>query len=528
MTAAPAGRVIICGFDGATYSLLEPLIGHGVMPNLATAMKEGAWGDCRSTMPAVTAPAWTTCVTGVNPGKHGVFSFFGRDPQTLKPRYLSSAAVRVPTLWQRLSRAGRTVGVVNVPTTYPPEELNGYMVTGFLTPKGRDYARPAELQTELEREGYRISAPLPHRGAIPEPLAQRWLTELRDVTNRRTETVLRQQDRFDPDFSMVVYMTPDLIQHPFYKFLDPDEPLSRSEKADNLRPYIHRCYEALDDALGALRSTLRPSDLMLVCSDHGFAPLDGRVYMNRWLAQEGFLKTNKLAVASYESSRIVRGKLKTKFPRLRTRWGGAEAVQETYIDRDGSVAYSGEPIEFAIHGLTPNAPLDEIAERVKTIRHPATGEPLVEEVFRREQCYSGPWVQDAPELLLLMTEDRYGLNNRLWGRRPGIYVPKPGPVGIHARSGIILALGDLVSSRTRLSCELQDVAPTVLYALGEAIPGYADGRVLEELFSPRLLADNPVRIDDSETMVTHQDSAAYSTDEEEEIAGRLADLGYIE
>lgn len=521
-----AQRVILCGLDGATFKILKPMMEEGLLPNLSQAISEGASGGCASTFPPVTAPAWTTCVTGVNPGKHGVFGFFARDRKTLEPRYVSSSAIRVPTIWRLLSDAGRKVNVVNVPITYPPEQVNGYMITGFLTPKGKSFCSPESLREELEAEGYRINSPAPSKGHIQVEAGLTWLADLYDVSRRRTETVLKLNSRNEPHFSMVVYMTPDVIQHHFYKLLDPNEALYNSAEAEALRPSLHRCYQALDDAFGQYRESLGRDGLVMAVSDHGFAALEGRLYLNRWLAQEGYLKVKRGALARYEITRSARTRLQRRFKGLRNFLGGPVAYKDSFMDLARSTALGGEPIEYAVYRLSEDAPLKEIADKLLQLKDPISGDALVEQVITREQAYVGPWVENAPDLLIRMNDDRFGLANRLWSRKPGIFRPMKGPSGMHAREGIVILAGDSVRPGT-VGCGLQDITPTILYALGEPIPADMDGRVLTEAFRPEVISANPPQIGESSAQVDESEDP-YSSEDAGEISRRLAELGYID
>ena len=127
-------RVLILGLDGVPWSLLDPWLAAGKLPNLARLIANGVRGDLRSTIPYVTAPAWTSCVTGVNPGKHGVFDFAMQRAGDYGITVVNSTSLRARPLWAILSEQGRRVGMVNVPVTYPPQPVNGVMVTCMLTP----------------------------------------------------------------------------------------------------------------------------------------------------------------------------------------------------------------------------------------------------------------------------------------------------------------------------------------------------------------------------------------------------------
>ena len=104
------------------------------MPNLARLVKEGVSGPLQSILPPITPPAWTTFMTGKNPGKHGIFHFIETEPGGYTMTYANGGSRRTPTLWRMLNDAGLTVGTVNIPFTYPVHQVDGFVISGFGTP----------------------------------------------------------------------------------------------------------------------------------------------------------------------------------------------------------------------------------------------------------------------------------------------------------------------------------------------------------------------------------------------------------
>jgi len=194
-------RVMVIGLDGATFTLLEPLMALGVMPFLARFREESAHGELLSTMPPVTAPAWASFMTGVNPGRHGIYEFAHRQRGSLSQVPVNATFLQAPTLWQRLSDAGACVGVINVPLTYPPAPVNGFLISGLMTPRGaRDFTYPRSLLGELEAHfgPYRLH----HRQAYTRGKVQAILSEARAILDYRLQTALYLLQRRDWDFFM--------------------------------------------------------------------------------------------------------------------------------------------------------------------------------------------------------------------------------------------------------------------------------------------------------------------------------------
>ena len=150
-----AAPLLVIGLDGATLDLVRPWVAAGELPALGGLLERGAWGRLRSTVPAATFPAWTSLVTGVNPGRHGVLDFTERLPGTYRIRFVNGSWRRVPALWTRLCAAGGRVAVLTVPATYPPEPIDGVMVSGFDTPLTTaidgSFVHPRQFHSDIKR-----------------------------------------------------------------------------------------------------------------------------------------------------------------------------------------------------------------------------------------------------------------------------------------------------------------------------------------------------------------------------------------
>src|ERR1051325_9352411 len=150
-------KVVVIGLDAATWTLINPWMAEGSMPNLAKLMQAGVSGSLQSVLPPITPPAWTSFMTGKNPGKHGIFNFIETEPGGYAMKYSNATSRRSPTIWKLLNDAGFSVGTMNIPFTYPPEKLNGFQISGMDTPsESSPFIHPPELRDEL----------LPHLGQI--------------------------------------------------------------------------------------------------------------------------------------------------------------------------------------------------------------------------------------------------------------------------------------------------------------------------------------------------------------------------
>jgi len=145
-------KVFCVGLDGATFDLIRPWVAAGELPHLEKIMQGGVWGELESVIPPISAPAWTSFMTGKNPGKHGIFGFTKQKRGSYEERFVNRQLIKSETLWKGLGDSGKKVIVVNVPITYPPEEVNGCLVSGMDAPSTKSpYAYPPELREKINR-----------------------------------------------------------------------------------------------------------------------------------------------------------------------------------------------------------------------------------------------------------------------------------------------------------------------------------------------------------------------------------------
>jgi len=143
-------KVVLIGVDGATPDLIDKWVNEGKLPNFQKLRENGTWGKLKSTTPPFSAPAWTSIVTGCNPGKHGIYGF--ESTGTLEPHLINSRHRKVPAIWSFLTSIGMKSIVVNVPGTYPPEKINGAMITGLLTPsRDSNFTYPKDIKERLTK-----------------------------------------------------------------------------------------------------------------------------------------------------------------------------------------------------------------------------------------------------------------------------------------------------------------------------------------------------------------------------------------
>lgn len=554
--------IAIVGLDGATWDLAAPLMAAGDMPVLRGLSERGASGVLRSTVPPVTFPAWSSFMTGVNPGKHGVFDFTRRLPGTYEITFVTSRDRRVPTIWRLLSDAGRRVAVLGVPTTYPPEPVNGIVVGGFDSPlaTGIDgsFVHPRAFYREMlaavgpysitDFQELRIG-PGWHAGALPKILA---------AIDRKRELARYVLAREPWDCFMVLFGEADTVSHHFWMFADPASPRFDAAGAARFGSALRDVYRRLDDALGAVVAALPPAATVLVASDHGFGGAGTTaLHLNRWLAEQGWLAFRRGAHAW--PGRLARGVRRLALSAL------PRGVQERLVRRAGrdlarrlegwsrlgaidmarTRAFSEElnyapSIWLNVRGrdpagtVAPGAEYDALVAAISAAllawRHPVSGARIVHAAHRRDAIYHGPAVAEAPDLVLeLALENGYSyacLPTRPDERRcvrplalTEYSAGKGGGMnGSHRARGLWALAGPGVERCAGAEAAITDVAPSVLHLGGLAVPAWMDGGLLPGL------AGAPV-VDTHATAAPPADPRGGEGDAE--LWRRLAALGYL-
>jgi predicted AlkP superfamily phosphohydrolase/phosphomutase len=555
-------KMLVVGFDGATLDIAGPMMDAGKLPNMRRLRDEGASGHLRSTIPPNSSVAWSTFMTGRNPGGHGVFYFRERRDGTYNRPFITYDSIRSPSIWRILSDRGRKVGVVNVPLTYPPEPVNGFLVGGLLTP-GREsvFTHPPSLHLDLIRALGEYPLDSEAERIFWQGNEMDAFTHMLYATKKVLDANLYLMDRFEWDFFMTVFRSVDLVQHRAWRFKIPayrQRFPAESEKYGNL---IEMCYEILDEYLGELIARAGTGASVCLMSDHGFGPIEGKFYVNRWLMEKGYLtmKATSPLIAQlmgiggdhideprkprgFEKLLVAVGRrvLGILAPRLLS--SPMDRLYTSMIDWSRTRAFSsmsgGEEIIIVnLRGREPQGIVEpgeeyenlrsEIIAELEKLRDPR-GQRIVEKAYRREELYKGPYVELAPDIQFVTRDMSILPRSDLFVdsvyREPYEHTP-----ALHRENGILFLHGEGIrrSAVVEGAC-LEDLAPTVLYMLGLPVPEEMDGKVLLDCFTEDFRQSNAVVFAKAgEVMKSEGVAKSYSPEEEETIRKTLQGLGYL-
>lgn len=539
-----ASRVLVLGLDGATWDVLGPMADDGLMPNLAKVLSGGAWGTLQSTIPPVTPAAWTTFLTGKLPGQHGILDFEGYDVNTGRLWLHSTQSMRrYNTIWRILSDQGFRVGSINVPLTYPPQPLNGFMITGFDTPGPQsDFAYPPELKSEVLS---RWADPTCGKNWRRKSLGGLSLFEqnvryMADSFHQGAAMTRYCGDKYGWDVLMAVFKLTDNVQHKTWKYLDP----RWRDRHPAHRDIVRSCFAELDKAVGDLLDYADAHDAhVLLVSDHGHGSLEGKTYPNVLLKQWGYLKLHgparRLKRAAQRAMANV-GIPQTSLP-------GRESIEHHIpvdLSRTQACVMHSDNAAFlyinlqgrpAATGIVPREryePLrDELAQRFREVEAAdASGREILlfPGVYKPEEIYrctreDQPWLPD----LILIPHETCSVVRKMPGRKPVRWLPYGRIEGTHRFGGIIAAHGAGIRPTGGIAADIVDCAPTLLAMLGLKIPEDMQGEVITSLF------ESPPRIEKASVTTDHAATADageqyYSEEELATITERLTDLGYLE
>jgi predicted AlkP superfamily phosphohydrolase/phosphomutase len=545
-------KLVVIGLDGATLDIIRPLVETGSLPNLKHLMRAGTWGPLRSTLPPVTAAAWSTFMTGLNPAKHGIFQWRTYDPTkytNLDERVVTADRLAGRTFWDLLGGAGYRVGVITVPVTYPTWPVNGYMVSGYPCPDTRrNYTYPPEWGETLT-QSYNLSVDH-YLNASDEQILRDGL----DMLRRRTDLALDLASKGKIDVCVIVLGAIDRAQHDFFKYTDLRFPAYHTAPPE-FREAINRHYEVADEQVGLLLETLAPDGVALIISDHGGGPHPPRYFhTNAWLRAHGWLATRKGGAVSTTNLfrhgiQAVRQwlpfeeKLRRMLPAAIVNQARSYTLNIANVDWSRTRAYRfpmyhpAEGIEINLKGRQPQGCVEpgieyeqlvgDVMRALRDAHDPETGGAIVQEAYFKEEIYGGPHLDIAPDIVFVCHP------SHCTGVELGSDFTDPVDLnslqkynGVHTMDGILFAYGKgIAHGKEIIGAHLADIAPTVLHLAGLPVPKDMDGRVLTEILTEDRAAI-PIEYVEAEGGRAMQ--VELTPEEEADMLEKLRGLGYVD
>ena len=526
------------------------------MPTLERLTREGAAGELRSVVPPLSSAAWASFATGKNPGKHGLFDFMFPRPNSYELSIAGSGTNASKAVWDVLSENNKKVGIVGVPMTYPPSEVNGFVISCFMTPSPHsNYTFPESLKDELTTKGLRYRPAL--RESHRSGNVAKFLEEVALSTRERFETVLYLLQAKEWDLFCFVFLSPDLLQHELWRLVDPTHPNHDAQEAAKHQDAICGFYSQLDEYLAHLIRAAGEDTLVILISDHGFGPATHFFHVNNWLLREGFLVPRRNPTSSMKHALFRMGFtpmntfraltfLRLGWLRRYVRFGRlyrlARRLYFSFNDIDWSktTAFSvgnwgqiyinakeQRPEGIVEPGRESENLKKDITAKLLELRDPNTGDRVIQRVMKGEELYSGVCQSFGPDIIPMTRDLEYVSFGAVDFGSNHVIEPAYGMSGHHRMNGILIVSGKHAKSGPPLhGAEITDIAPTILYAMGIPIPLDMDGRVLIEAFTPAFSRCNtPVYTDIPSSKEASQE--CYTEDDVERVRARLNGMGYL-
>jgi predicted AlkP superfamily phosphohydrolase/phosphomutase len=436
-----SSRLFILGLDGSPLPLLERLMKAGDLPNLAKAFQSGAAVEMNSSLPDVSAVAWTSVNTGKNPAKHGIYGFVDRKPGSTAMEVMTATHVKAKTIWELASDAGRRAVAINVPLSFPPQRINGVVISDFLAPSLNKAVHPTTLVPSLRAMGYRIDTD----PRVARESLDAFIDDFRITAEKRAEAVLHLMDREAWDLFMVVFMETDRLHHFMWQYMEENDP--------TYGPKFLDAYKLIDALAGKILDRLGKEDQLIIMSDHGFTTLKREVYLNAWLEAQGYLQFSPGAERDLPGLASSTRAFSLDPGRIYVNLAGREAA--------GSVPPGAA-----------EALVDELAERLRGLRDPESGDTIVKDIYRADEVYSGPYRDRSPDLLV-MPHDGYDIKGTF---EPSELTGRGKLVGMHKYDNATLFIRGKRIAVNHAS--VHDVLPTACDLMGLDCPSDVDGRVI--------------------------------------------------
>jgi predicted AlkP superfamily phosphohydrolase/phosphomutase len=365
-----SSKAVIIGLDGVSFSLLNQLAEEGVMPFFRELKGKGCLNKMRTSLPEISSVAWTSFMTGKNPGEHGIFGFMELRPGSYEMYFPNYGDVKQPTFWES---AGVPSVILNIPQTYPAKPFNGVMTSGFVAVDLKKATYPDSAYQYLNSIGYRIDV----NAGLARTDTSAFFRDLHATLDKRTEAIRHFFETEDWRIFVGTITETDRLHHFFY---------DSAQKTGAHHDEFLRFYRRLDEFIEEMHQKAASRNaLFMTCSDHGFTTIKTEVYLNQWLIQEGFLEIGDrdkgLDTISSDSQAFCLD------------------PSRIYIHR------SGKYPKGCVDDNNYDAVRDSIKQRLTSLTF--QGDRVVDKVFFREEIFTGPYAVQGPDLYVL---PRYGFD----------------------------------------------------------------------------------------------------------------------
>ncbi|MFC1969671.1 alkaline phosphatase family protein [Chloroflexota bacterium] len=470
-------KTVVIGLDGACFELIAPWIESGYLPNIAKIKSEGVWADMESVLPPVTSPNWKCYSTGKNPGKLGIFWWQNVDWYNRKVYYPADRKFKNKEIWDYIGEAGMKVGVIGMPTTYPPKKVNGFLVSGGPDARESSFTYPPELEQELKKHGWQN-----HPQNRIDVNSKKASYEIHKIIDDHFTVAGTLSQKYNVDFLMVAVFRSNNLHH----FLWDD-------------PETKKAWQIIDKRIGQFMD--RDCDLIIM-SDHGSNKIKLVFNINSWLKEEGYLSFNNINIRPFlyklginrqslvriasklRVLKLLRKTLSSSFYRNIPSESGEiklDAMSKVINWQKSKAVASGQgPVYLNPENSNNDELRKEIKQKLEALADPSSGKKIIEKVYTKEEIYHGRYLAEAPDLIIDQAKGVH-IAGRITPR--GIIDSPQRWLAENKKTGLFMAYGPNIKRGAGINnVSILDLAPTILHLMGLEIPDDMDGRVLKEIF----------------------------------------------
>ena len=361
-------KTVIIGLDGVPFGMIKHFAETGVMPNTAKLIGQGIFRKMLSSVPEVSCVAWSSMITGTNPGRHGIFGFMDLFEDSYKMRFPNFRDLKSQPFWELWP--GKSV-IINVPGTYPVRPMNGVHVSGFVSIDLAKSVYPETALPKLKELDYRLDVD----SQKAHNSMELFLSDLDKTLDARIKAYRYLWDNIDWQRFMLIFTGTDRLMHFLWDAYE--------DSKHKYHNFFLKHFRKIDETIGQIVSKLTEDDLIIMHSDHGFERLDKNIYINYALKENGFLKfkdsenitlkniSNDTKAFALDPARIYLN-MKGKYPCGTVRPDETEDILSQLECLFGSLEVEGKKV--------------------------------IRDIHRKADIYSGPYIENAPEMVLVGEE----------------------------------------------------------------------------------------------------------------------------
>jgi predicted AlkP superfamily phosphohydrolase/phosphomutase len=535
--------IIVIGLDGAEPSLIQKWSAEGYLPTITSCMNRGCWGILNSTGDICSGTVWPSFITGLSPLKHGVFyghREFKRGTYQIYKKYADQ--IKGTHFWQWLSQAGKRIAIFDVPHTYPLTSLNGIQIVswGSFAPDWKISSWPSELVKEVVTcfEKHPLSDWYERMPETVEEYEDLYHKLISGVEKRgEISAYLLKKETWD--IFLMVFSESHWAGHLLWHLVDDKHPFYNPNLPETIKNSVRNLYSAIDSTISKLIEAY-PNATFLIFSQEGMGPnysgnhllpeILNRLGMGRTMPDKkrsaGLSslteKISQLMPGKRTGSKVIRN-VERLIPFKVIELAKKTIPQKIWDNWTRRLVYAGNnwryskafiiPGEFSgvirvnLKGREPNGLVesgneydclcDQLIEKLSSLVNVDTGENAVREVVRLDRLFQSENIEQFPDIVVKWAGDMPIRE---------LYSPHIGTVsgasheirsGAHRSKGFLIASGkNICKGKTIDGGHIMDIAPTILYLMGQPVPRDLDGKVLADIVKDEFKVNTPVRYKD--------------------------------